>query len=37
LGKSFLGKIEISESILGKNHGKLAQGRNLAPKIFLGL
>jgi hypothetical protein len=35
LGKSFLEKMEIGESFFGKKHGKLAHGRNLAPKISM--
>jgi hypothetical protein len=34
LGELFLEKMEISESFFGKNHGKLAHLRNLAPKII---
>jgi hypothetical protein len=34
LGESFLEKMEIGESFFGKNHGKLAHLRNLAPKII---
>jgi hypothetical protein len=34
LGESFLEKMEIGESFFGKKHGKLAHGKNLAPKIF---
>jgi hypothetical protein len=34
LGESFLEKMEIGESFFGKNHGKLAHWRNLAPKII---
>jgi hypothetical protein len=33
-GQSFLEKMEIGESFLGENHGKLAHWRNLAPKII---
>jgi hypothetical protein len=34
LGESFLEKMEISESLFGKNHGKLAHWRNVSPKII---
>jgi hypothetical protein len=33
-GQSVLEKLEIGESFLGENHGKLAHWRNLAPKII---
>ena len=36
LDKSFLEKMEISESFFGKNHEKLAHLRNLAPKTIYG-
>jgi hypothetical protein len=35
LGETVLQKMEISESFFGKNHGKLAHGKNFASKIFL--
>jgi hypothetical protein len=34
LGESFLEKMEISEYVLEKNHGKLSHLRKLDPKII---
>jgi hypothetical protein len=34
---NFLEKMEICKSLFGKNHGKLADGQNLTPKIFFGI
>ena len=34
LGELVLEKMEISEYVFGKNHGKLAHLRNLSPKII---
>jgi hypothetical protein len=36
LGESFLEKMEISESFLGKTMEKLAHWKNLVPKIIYG-
>ena len=34
MGELLLEKMKISESFFGKNHGKLAHLKNLAPKII---